>query len=598
MKKMKKLRYKLISVVLALLSLVLIAVAAITHHQSVAIIRSQSFALNNKLVEAGVEKLETSFGQLNSLFQAIYLNADFKELLRRQGTKTDSPTSFTDAALAKSVFLSALSSRQDLYSIIFIDPDSRLFYATRDEAASYEDYETCNLPQCYLDEIQAGDTWTRGMHMLPTVRHPQVGRFNHESPYVYTVARKIVNTERQFAPAGIMFITVDLSDMERLADLIHPDNSSITYITSRDGEIIFDSSHEQIGGVLPENVVSKLAGTTLRDVTLDDGKSYVMVSAQATESEWYVVTLIPEDVYTADALHVSTAILLTSVVALLIVAFFTYIASLAISRPIEELAGVMANAGLENLHERVNIRGTDEIAQLGASFNQLMSELERSIHNEYVMNLQQKEAKIQALQAQMNPHFLYNVLQSISSMALLYSAPQIETMATALGNVLRYSIKADGVYASVREELEHVNNYLAIQKIRFQDRVNYFVDVPECVMDLLLPRISLQPMVENAIVHGLEPQQASGTIAIRAWIEGGRLVIEVTDDGYGIPPEDLLLLQKALAGNMGKRQIAGIGLSNLNTRLKLLYGEFGMLKIDSEYGVGTVVQIEVPVQRR
>ena len=126
MKNIKKLRYKLITAVLALLSIVLITVAAITHYQSVAVIRAQSFALNNQLVKAGVEKLETSCGQLNSLFQSIYLNVNFKELLRRQSAQTDSVGSITDAALAKSAFLSALSSRQHLYSLIFVDQKGRL----------------------------------------------------------------------------------------------------------------------------------------------------------------------------------------------------------------------------------------------------------------------------------------------------------------------------------------------------------------------------------------------------------------------------------------------------------------------------------------
>ena len=600
MKNIKKLRYKLITAVLALLSIVLITVAAITHYQSVAVIRAQSFALNNQLVKAGVEKLETSCGQLNSLFQSIYLNVNFKELLRRQSAQTDSVGSITDAALAKSAFLSALSSRQDLYSIIFVDQKGRLFYATRDDAGFYEDYDTCGIPQNYFEEINAVGSWTHGMHMLPATKHPQFGRALRETPYVYTAARKIVNTEQQFTTAGIMFITVDLSDMERLTDLIRPDSSSITYITNRDGEIVFDSTHERNDGTLPASVVAQLDDTALRDVVLDDRRSYVMVSARAAEIDWYVMTLIPEGIYTADALSVSTVILLTAVVALIIAAIFTYIASLAISRPIEELAEVMTSSGLENLHARVTVHGTDEIAQLGTSFNQLMDKLERSIHNEYVMNLQQKEAKIQALQAQMNPHFLYNVLQSMASMALIHDVPNIATMATSLGNVLRYSIKADGIFAPMREELEHVENYLAIQKIRFQDRVNYFVDVPECVMDALLPRVSLQPMVENAIIHGLEPRQEPGAISIQAWLDGNRLVVEVADDGQGIAPQKLLLLQKELETDNapGKNSAVGIGLRNLNARIKLLYEQSGVLRIDSEYGVGTVMRIEVPIKRR
>lgn len=600
LKKIKKLRYKLIIAVLVLMSLVLMVVAGVTHHQSVAAIRVQSYELNRHLVEAGVEKLETSCVQLNSLFQSVYLNDDFKSLLRRQGGVTDNAGSFADAFLAKSVFLSVLSSRQDLYSIIYIDLRGRLFYATRDKAGFYENYMDCCLPESYLNEIRDIHTWKNGMRMMPTERHPQFGNVTREEPYVYAAARKIVNTENQFATAGVMFITADLSDMERLTDLICPNNESVTYISNSEGHVIFDSTFKRIGGNLSNSVMDQLDETTLRDVKFEDGQTYIMVSAQSRETGWHVITLIPEAVYTSDALSVSKAILLTACIALIVAAIFTYMASSVISRPIEKLAKVMTNAGLDNLHERVEIRGRDEIAQLGATFNHLMDDLECSIHNEYIMNIQQKETKIQALQAQMNPHFLYNVLQSMASMALIHNVPEIATMATALGNVLRYNIRADDAFATVREELEHVENYLSIQKIRFRDRLNYFIDAPECTMDGLLPRVSIQLMVENAIIHGFEARQEPGTILIRVWLEGEDLVIEVADDGQGITSDNLKLLKKELDAQNGSdaHSMIGIGLSNLNARIKLLYEKAGILQIDSEYSVGTVVRIEVPMKRR
>ena len=143
----KKLRYKLIAVVTVLMTATLVAVAAITHSQSLAVIREQSLTLNSRLVEAGVEKLGTSYSQLNNLFQSIYLNENFEAFLRTRGRREGHST-FQDAALMKTVFLSTLSSRSDLYSIIFVDWNGRLFYATRDEAGFYESYLACGLPCC------------------------------------------------------------------------------------------------------------------------------------------------------------------------------------------------------------------------------------------------------------------------------------------------------------------------------------------------------------------------------------------------------------------------------------------------------------------
>lgn len=597
--KAKKLRYKLIAMVTALMTVSLAAVAAITHNQSLTVIREQSLTLNSLLVEAGVEKLDASCSQLNNLFQSIYLNKNFTEFLRTRGRGTEH-SSFSDAALMKTAFLSTLSSRSDLYSIIFVDLNGRLFYAARDEAGFYESYESCNLPDAYLEQIEGVDSWEHGLRMLPTDLHISLRNTRFQTPYVYTAARKIVNTEKRFEPTGVMFITVDLSDMERLTDLIRPDESAITYISSADGRVIFDSSGKRTGGALPGNLADKLGGGTKQDVVLEDGRPYVMVSAREADIDWYVITLIPEAVYTADALSVSSSILLTAILALLAAILFTMLSSRAISKPLEALAAVMGRSGIQDLNQRVEIRGADEIAQLGESFNNLMEKLETSIHNEYVMDIRQKDATIRALQAQMTPHFLYNVLQSMGSMALLNDVPEINTMATALGNSLRYSIKGADTLATVREEVEHVINYLAIQKIRYGERLDYLIDIPEYIMDNLLPRVSLQPMAENAIIHGFEQRQEPGTISIRGWMEGERLVIEVADDGQGIPAGRLAEIRERLvsdAETSGDKE-GGIGISNLNARLKLLYEQQGALEIESDLGIGTVIRIEVAAVRR
>ena len=232
----KKLRYKLIAVVTVLMTATLVAVAAITHSQSLAVIREQSLTLNSRLVEAGVEKLGTSYSQLNNLFQSIYLNENFEAFLRTRGRREGHST-FQDAALMKTVFLSTLSSRSDLYSIIFVDWNGRLFYATRDEAGFYESYLACGLPETYLAQLEGVDGWEHGLRMLPTQLHIPLRSNRSQPPYVYTAARKIVNTEKRFEPVGVMFITVDLSDLERLTNLIRPDEQAITYIAGAGGRV-------------------------------------------------------------------------------------------------------------------------------------------------------------------------------------------------------------------------------------------------------------------------------------------------------------------------------------------------------------------------
>lgn len=195
----------------------------------------------------------------------------------------------------------------------------------------------------------------------------------------------------------------------------------------------------------------------------------------------------------------------------------------------------------------------------------------------------------------MNPHFLYNVLQSMAAMADLHQIPELSVMAAALGKTLRYNISGKEPLVTLRDEIAHAENYLTIQKIRFGDRLHDQVNVPEYVMDHLVPRVSIQPMVENAIIHGFESSGQTGNISISAWEEKRQLIIEVADDGRGIPEDQLAALQAALEENSGLAENQGIGIQNLNTRLRLLYGAAGTLTIDSEEGTGTVVHIIIPV---
>ena len=595
MRRQAKLRYRLTAVVLLLLAATLAAVTAITHGQSLSVIRRQAFALNSKLVNAGAERLETEYSQLNSLFQSIYLNEDFKELLRHRSLGS----TYADAALMKSAFLSVLSSRKDLYSIIYVDEKGRLFYTTRDEAGHYDSYLSCSLPEEYVALLENSDDWERGLRLVPTSGHMPPRYSRSDDVRVYAAARRIVNTEQQFAPAGVMFITIDLSELGGIADMVRAYDSAVTYIAACEGQVIFDSSGELTGAMLPEELSSCLNYGPINEVQQEFGK-YIMVSSYAEGPEWYLLSLIPESVYTADVLSVSTAILITAAVALIIAAIIAAAAYRAISRPVEALAEAMDSSGIGDLSRRVPVQGTDEIARLGASFNRLMDDLQSSIQKEYIMNLRQKDAVIRALQAQLDPHFLYNVLQSIGSIALVNDIPEISTITISLGNMLRYSIKGDGTLATLREELEHVRDYLSIQKIRFQDRLDYIIDVPECVMDGLLPRVSLQPMVENAIIHGFEPHSDRGIICVRSWLEGGTLVIEVSDDGQGMSSAKLDAINRQLAGEAGLESgpETGIGINNLSARLKLLYEQAGELKIESEEGIGTVLQIRVPFVRR
>ncbi|MFR1991896.1 MAG: sensor histidine kinase [Oscillospiraceae bacterium] len=209
-----------------------------------------------------------------------------------------------------------------------------------------------------------------------------------------------------------------------------------------------------------------------------DGQAHMALSVQSQKTDWVLMTAIPETLYSSGRnggiqIHFDRA------------GSGAYpddcgysVFATRISRPIETLADTMEHMNLRKLEHRVAVVGNDEIARLSISFNTLMDNLSTSIQNEYEMELLQKRSEIRVLQAQMNPHFLYNVLQSISSLAMLDKVSEIITVSNSLGNTLRYCINSSQPLAPLRDEIAHVTNYLTIQTIRFGDRLRYELSIP------------------------------------------------------------------------------------------------------------------------
>lgn len=594
----RKIRYKLVLAVLLILLLSLGLVTVISHQKSLSVIREQSSVLNASLAQMGAEQLSAAASQINTLYQSIYLDSEFRDYLKN--LTINGPQNLTSGYTdqLKSVFLSRLSSRTDLYSIIYIDQLGRLTYCTRDEAGHFTSYQSCGLPESYTALYESLDTWQSGLKMLPTTNHMALrSKPGSKAPLVYAAARKIVNIESHYESIGVMFVTMDLSTCAHMANTISADPSTLVYVTDQSGTVIYDSSETRTGQPIPEALAVYFSNNSKEPLLSIEHTSYVIAHSDVPAFGWHVVTLVPEEVYAKEAYSVSDAILLSAIAVLALAAVLTTLFSRILSHPLEQMAQTMNRVDSEHLSIRAAVYGHDEVAQIARSFNELMDRLQAAIQSEYLLEIRHKEAMLRALQAQLNPHFLYNVLQSLSSMAEVREAPEIITLSRSLGSVLRYSIQCESLTASVREEVSHVEHYLQIQKIRFGERLHFSLNVPEYAMDYLLPRVFLQPMAENAVIHGLEGRSEPGNLSIRIWVEDELLHIEVSDDGCGISQEELDRIHEQFLRTQIPNSETGIGLINLKSRLELFYGDRASLHIETEIGIGTSIIIMLPAER-
>jgi len=325
------------------------------------------------------------------------------------------------------------------------------------------------------------------------------------------------------------------------------------------------------------------------------GERYMVIGDMDQTTGWTLVKWTPYRLIYASAQKTRNVSILLGSVFVLFALLAVSLMSNAITRPLKALTRKMEAFSRGNFNVMVEVRGQDEIALLSRQFNRMVRQIEELINERYRMQLAEKNAVLKALEAELNPHFMYNALQTISTNALKKGVPEVVDMVDALAGTLRYSIsRRDRVL--LREEIQHIERYLAIQKARFGGRLQVRFELDDRLPDVEIPKLSVQTLVENAVKHGVEKTSVPVLIRIRAWPDKLGTVIAVHDSGPGMDGEQLELLRERLARDWDDREQQGnasIGLSNLAARLKLLYGDAARLMIDSDE-LGTEVRILIP----
>ena len=279
---------------------------------------------------------------------------------------------------------------------------------------------------------------------------------------------------------------------------------------------------------------------------------------------------------------------------------FTVLAAWSLSRsiytPIKKLHDVTATITKNDLQALVTSDNVDEITELGMSFNIMIGKIKELLDSKIKEQENLKKAELRALQAQINPHFLYNTLDTIIWMAESKKTHQVVEIVSALSSFFRISLSRGMDWITIGEELERTRNYLIIQKMRYQDILDYRIEMDEEVGEYTVLKLILQPLVENALYHGIKNKRQGGVIVVRAKRKSEHeILLEVEDDGIGFTPEKLAHLQAELEDDSGDIQMeSGYGIGNVNKRIRLYYGKEYGLSVKSEYNLGTCVTLVIP----
>lgn len=317
------------------------------------------------------------------------------------------------------------------------------------------------------------------------------------------------------------------------------------------------------------------------------------------ENDWSIISTVSFDslyqLYRSNLLYIFAAVL---IILALITGISLYIKK-SLIKPLTDLAQIMDRAAEEDFCFQNNYRGRkDEIGMLYAYYDKMLKQINELIGEKYEYQIRLLRTKLHNLMSQINAHFIFNTLENISCLAEIEENGQIAKMSKSLGDMLRYSINCESEYVVLSGEIKHVEDYIKIQEIRFANHIELKTDIPEDMLKRKVMKFMLQPIVENAIEHGLSGREAPWTIGICGRQEENMLLIEVTDNGCGMDGQELLRVRDGIVNPREEDELShiyNIGLFNINRRIQLISSkEFG-LEIDSETEVGTVVTIKLPL---
>ncbi len=393
---------------------------------------------------------------------------------------------------------------------------------------------------------------------------------------------------------GVMVVSIDIDFINKVNKRLQKSSRSAFTIVDEKERVIFNSDYSRIDRPFNEvfPLKDKINKEQAREVVRSGGKNYILIHSAFEQHDWTTYLYMPVEELAVEG-NILMRNLWVIVIALVLFAVISSIyLSNVISRPIKRLMKNMTLVEQGKFDNLPSVRSNDEIGLLAKRFEHMSSELKQLVERIYQEQEEKAEAEIRALQAQINPHFLYNTLNSVKWIASMQRADKIVEMTEALISILRYSSKVESRMVKIREEMDNIVHYLTIQKVRYFNRISVDYQLDEALLQYEILKLSIQPLVENAIFHGIADQE-DGMLTITVAPHGEHdLIIAVRDNGRGMDEDTVLALRQALKEPASPS--GSIGVYNVHSRIRRVFGEAYGITFDSVKGKGTTFAITIP----
>ncbi|WP_338555440.1 sensor histidine kinase [Paenibacillus sp. KS-LC4] len=395
---------------------------------------------------------------------------------------------------------------------------------------------------------------------------------------------------------GIIVISIDINFINKLNKRLQESSRSAFTVVDANDNVIFNSKYELLGK--PFNKVfpieaEKLRQLADRQIVRVEGKNYIVIRSAFEKHDWATYLYMPVDELAVEGNILKRNLMIIVIVLVIFAIISSFYFSNLITRPIKRLMSNMTLVEQGKFENLPAVKSNDEIGLLAIRFEHMSTELKQLVERIYQEQQEKTDAEIRALQAQINPHFLYNTLNSVKWIASMQRSEKIVEMTEALISLLRYSAKTEHRLVTIREELDNIHHYITIQKVRYFNRISVQYDLDDTLLDCQILKLSIQPLVENAIFHGIADTAGEGLITISVHATGiNDIAIKVEDNGEGMDDETAQRLRQKMIGQEPVSE--NIGVRNVHSRLERVFGYKYGLQFTSKSGSGTIFTITIP----
>ncbi|WP_058485573.1 sensor histidine kinase [Defluviitalea phaphyphila] len=583
-----KIKYKMI------ISMYLVIVPILLFISSYMYIKSSREVVDNmsKLYQNLVNSINENINYLQSdvedLLTYLCINSDIRYILNAQENspiidntliwEKNSPMNLVKDMISVKGYIKTM--------ILYPENGVTIFSFSGDTSVLNKDIDKIHNTEIYKKayEVQGDYVWTR-------ISKDDSDLFINNKSDKIIVSRVIFNYSKS-KPLGYLVIGIDTDKYrELLKNGLYKENEGIIIFNKNKEELI---NFGEINSLVYEYIKNLEYYEISKEKYLEYNNYYIF-SSQNKNEDGYIFYIVPKENWFSQIQSAKIFPIIFLVVLLVFSWPLIMLASNIISKPLYRLYKSMEKFKKGDFNQKVEVVAYDEIGEVSACFNDMVKDIKKLIEQNYIMVLREKQSEYDALQAQINPHFLYNTLDSLYWQALNGGSEKLAEDIFSLSQLFRSILSKGESIISVKQEKNLIFHYLQIQKMRFNKKLDFLIDIDDNILEYKIPKLILQPFVENAVVHGLENTGRKGFIKVTGKLNKGYLLFKISDNGIGLTKDQInSILEKEEPMKYSSKRISGYAIKNVKERLRLKYQGNFKLDIKSKINRGTIVIIEIP----